>query len=248
MDILSIIGVLVGFSAVIGGNLMAGGELGSLINFHAFVIVVGGTLGATLLQFPPKVFMRSLHIFVWIIKPEKHQLPKQIAKIVNWSAMARKEGLLGLETLIDNEKDAFAKKGLQLLVDGNEPDVIRDCMEVELTTKEHLDIQAAKVFDAMGGYSPTIGIIGAVIGLIHVMQNLAKPELLGAGIATAFVATIYGVGLANLLFIPIANKLRAHIFRASQAREMIIEGISSIAEGENPRNIELKLSGFLLDK
>ena len=248
MDILSIIGVLVGFSAVIGGNLMAGGELDSLVNFHAFVIVIGGTLGATMLQFPPRVFFRSLNIMVWIIKPEKLQMNKQIDKVVRWSTIARKEGLLGLETVIDTEKDGFAKKGLQLLVDGNEPEVIRDCLEVELSTKEHLDMQAARVFDAMGGFSPTIGIIGAVIGLIHVMQNLAKPELLGAGIATAFVATIYGVGLANLLFIPVANKLKAHIFRMSQAREMVIEGISSIAEGENPRNIELKLSGFLLDK
>lgn len=248
MDILSIIGVLVGFSAIIGGNLMAGGELDSLINLHAFVIVIGGTLGATLLQFPPKVFLRGMQISVWILLPEKLQMSKQIEKIVHWSSMARKEGLLGLETVIDNERDGFAKKGLQLLVDGNEPEVIRDCLEVELATKEHLDMQAAKVFDAMGGYSPTIGIIGAVIGLIHVMQNLAKPELLGSGIATAFVATIYGVGLANLLFIPMANKLKAHIFRASQAREMVIEGISSIAEGENPRNIELKLSGFLLEK
>jgi chemotaxis protein MotA len=248
MDILSIIGVLLGFSAIIGGNMMAGGEIGSLVNLHAFVIVVGGTLGATLLQFPPKVFWRSLRISVWILKPEKLQLNKQIDKIVRWSTLARKEGLLGLETVIDTEKDGFSKKGLQLLVDGNEPEVIRDCMEVELNTKEHLDMQAARVFDAMGGYSPTIGIIGAVIGLIHVMQNLAKPELLGAGIATAFVATIYGVGLANLLFIPIANKLKSQIYRFSQAREMVIEGISSIAEGENPRNIELKLSGYLLDK
>lgn len=248
MDILSIIGVLLGFSAIIGGNLMGGGEIASLINLHAFVIVVGGTLGATLLQFPPKVFLRSVRILVWIFMPENLQLPKQIAKVVRWSSLARKEGLLGLETVIDGEKDSFAKKGLQLLVDGNEPEVIRNTLEVELTTKEHLDLQAAKVFDAMGGYSPTIGIIGAVIGLIHVMQNLAKPELLGSGIATAFVATIYGVGLANLLFIPIANKLKAHIFQASQAREMVIEGISSIAEGENPRNIELKLSGYMLEK
>jgi len=247
MDILSVIGILVGFSAIIGGNLMAGGELGSLMNLHAFVIVAGGTLGATLLQFPPKVFFRGLSISIWIIKPAKLQMNKQIEKIVRWSTIARKEGLLGLEAVIDGEKDGFAKKGLQLLVDGNEPEVIRDCLEVELSTKEHLDMQAAKVFDAMGGFSPTIGIIGAVIGLIHVMQNLAKPELLGAGIATAFVATIYGVGLANLLFIPVANKLKAHIFRESQAREMVIEGISSIAEGENPRNIELKLSGFLLE-
>lgn len=248
MDILSIIGVLIGFSAIIGGNLLGGGEIGALINFHAFIIVAGGTLGATLLQFPPNVFLRSLRILIWIFKPQDLKLKVQIDKIVRWSTLARKEGLLGLEAIIDKETDNFSKKGLQLLVDGNEPEIIRDCLDVELTTKENLDIQAARVFEAMGGYSPTIGIIGAVIGLIHVMQNLAKPELLGSGIATAFVATIYGVGLANLLFIPIANKLKAHIFQATQAREMLIEGISSIAEGENPRNIELKLSGYLLEK
>jgi len=248
MDILSIIGVLLGFSAIIGGNMMAGGEIGLLINVHAFVIVVGGTLGATLLQFPPKVFLRSLRILVWIVRPEKYQLHKQVDRIVSWSTLARKEGLLGLEAVIENERDSLSRKGLQLLVDGNEPEVIRDCLEVELGTRENLDLQAAKVFDAMGGYSPTIGIIGAVIGLIHVMQNLAKPELLGAGIATAFVATIYGVGLANLFFIPVANKLKSHVYRLSQAREMLIEGIASIAEGENPRNIELKLSGFLAEK
>ena len=248
MDILSIIGVVLGFSAIIGGNSLGGGDIGSLVNLHAFIIVVGGTLGATLLQFPPKVFLRSLHILIWIFRPQKLQLKLQIDKIVRWSTLARKEGLLGLETVIDKEKDGFCLKGLQLLVDGNEPEVIKDCLEVELSTKEHLDLQAARVFEAMGGYAPTVGIMGAVIGLIHVMQNLAKPELLGSGIATAFVATIYGVGLANLLFIPIANKLKAHIFQASQAREMVIEGISSIAEGENPRNIELKLSGFLTEK
>jgi chemotaxis protein MotA len=246
MDFLSIIGVLLGFSAIIGGNLLGGGEVSALINIHAMVIVVGGTLGATLLQFPPRVFFRSLRILIWIFKPQNFQLKKQIEKIVRWSALARKEGLLGLEAVIDMENDNFSRKGLQLLVDGSEPEVIRECLEVELSTKEHLDMQAAKVFEAMGGYSPTIGIIGAVIGLIHVMQHLANPELLGSGIATAFVATIYGVGLANLLFIPIAHKLKSHIFLASQAREMVIEGISSIAEGENPRNIELKLSGFLM--
>lgn len=245
MDFLSIIGVLLGFSAIIGGNLLGGGELASLINIHALVIVVGGTLGATLLQFPPKVFFRSLCILIWIFKPQNLQLNLQIDKIVHWSALARKEGLLGLESILDTESDNFAKKGLQLLVDGSEPEVIRDCLEVELTTKEHHDMQAAKVYEAMGGYAPTIGIIGAVIGLIHVMQHLSKPELLGNGIATAFVATIYGVGLANLLFIPIANKLKSQVLLASMAREMIIDGISSIAEGENPRNIELRLSGFL---
>lgn len=248
MDILSIIGVLTGFFAIIGGNSMGGGELASLINLHAGVIVIGGTLGATFLQFPPRVFARSLKILVWIVVPAKPNFEQHIAKVVRWSSLARKEGLLGLESIIDSERDLFARKGLQLLVDGNEPEVIRDCLELELGSSEHRDLQAAKVFDAMGGYAPTIGIIGAVIGLIHVMQNLAKPELLGHGIATAFVATIYGVGLANLLFIPIANKLRAHIYQASQARVLLIEGIAAIAEGENPRNIELKLSGFLQDQ
>jgi chemotaxis protein MotA len=165
--------------------------------------------------------------------------------VVKWSALARKEGLLGLEDVMDKEVDAFSLKGLQLLVDGNEPEIIRDCLDVELISREHFDMQAAKVFEAMGGYSPTIGIIAAVLGLIHVMQNLSDPSMLGAGIATAFVATIYGVGFANLLFLPMANKLKAIAHALSQEREMIAEGIASIAEGENPRNIELKLSGFL---
>jgi chemotaxis protein MotA len=152
---------------------------------------------------------------------------------------------LGLEVVVDRESDPFAKKGLQLLVDGNEPEVIRDCLDVELCTMEHAEMQAAKVYEAMGGYSPTIGIIGAVVGLIHVMQNLANPELLGAGIATAFVATIYGVGFANLLFLPISNKLKLEAYALVQTKEMMMEGIIAIAEGENPRNIELKLSGYL---
>ena len=174
-------------------------------------------------------------------------LKAQIKKILNWSTLARKEGLLGLESMVSKEKDTFAKKGLQLLVDGNEPEVIRECLEVELMTKETLDLQAAKVYDALGGYCPTFGIIGAVMGLIHVMQNLSDPKLLGAGIATAFVATIYGVGLANLLFLPIASKLKTNVQSNSHAREMLAEGIVAIAEGENPRNIELKLTGFLDD-
>jgi len=150
-----------------------------------------------------------------------------------------------LEAVVDKENDPFAKKGLQLLVDGNEPDVIRDCMDVEIATIEHKEMQAAKVYEAMGGYSPTIGIIGAVVGLIQVMQNLADPELLGAGIATAFVATIYGVGFANLLFLPVANKLKFQAYALIQEKEMVLEGIAAIAEGENPRNIELKLSGYI---
>lgn len=245
MDLLSLFGIIIGFSAITGGNFLEGGQLDALLNGPAMVIVLGGTVGATLLQFPPTIFHRALVITKWIVFPEKIFLKKQIKKILDWSTLARKEGLLGLENIVGKEKDSFAKKGLQLLVDGNEPEVIRSCLEVELSTKEQLDLQAAKVFQAMGGYAPTIGIIGAVLGLVHVMQNLSDPSLLGAGIATAFVATIYGVGFANLLFLPISSKLRSNIDAISHAREMMAEGIVAIAEGENPRNIELKLTGFL---
>ena len=134
---------------------------------------------------------------------------------------------------------------MQLLVDGSEPETIRSILEVELESREHFDLQAAKVYEAMGGYSPTIGIIGAVMGLIHVMQNLADPSKLGSGIATAFVATIYGVGLANLFLLPFGSKMKALAMKKSHYREMLIEGIVSIAEGENPRNIESKLQGYL---
>jgi chemotaxis protein MotA len=245
MDILSIIGVLVSVSTLLLGNLLGGGEIGSLVNVPALIIVFGGTIGATLLQFPPAVFIRSLEMFLWIFKPGKINLKAQISQIVGWSLQVRRKGLLSLEYLIDKEKDPFVKKGLQLLVDGNEPAVISDILELEMSVKENRDYQAARLYEAMGGYAPTIGILGAVMGLIHVMENLADPTLLGKGIATAFVATIYGVASANLIFLPIANKLKAHIFADNQAREMIAVGIAAIAMNENPRNIELKLDGYL---
>lgn len=245
MDPLTLFGVILGFGAILLGNFFDGGHLDSLINGPALIIVVGGTVGAALLQTTPVIFLHSLKILKRVLLPKKINLKADIAKIVDWSALARKEGLLGLETLISEEPDSFAKKGLQLLVDGNEPEVIREVMEVELAVKETKDLQAAKVLEAMGGYSPTIGIIGAVMGLIHVMQNLSDPSKLGSGIATAFVATIYGVGLANLLFLPIANKLKSQTKAITQSWELIIEGISGIAEGENPKNIETKLDGFL---
>jgi len=245
MGILSILGILLGFMAILGGNFLEGGELSALINLPALVIVLGGTLGAIFLHFPPTIIFHSLKVLVLIFNPRDFLLNEQIEKVVRWSALARKEGLLGLESIVDREADPFSKKGLQLLVDGNEPEVIRDCLEVELNSIEHKEIQAAKVYEAMGGYSPTIGIIGAVVGLIQVMQNLANPELLGAGIATAFVATIYGVGFANLLFLPISNKLKLEAYALLQSKELMLEGITAIAEGENPRNIELKLSGYL---
>lgn len=245
MDILTLLGLVIGFGAILVGNILEGGHTSSLIQFTAFLIVAGGTLGAVLLQTPVPVFLRSLRMVIWILLPPKVEQRQAIEKIIGWSNIARKEGLLGLEALVEAENDTFAKKGLQLLVDGSEPEAIRKILEVELDVKEHFDTQAAKVYEGMGGYSPTIGIIGAVMGLIHVMSNLSDPSKLGSGIAVAFVATIYGVGLANLVFLPVANKLKAIVHNQSQFREMVIEGIISIAEGENPRNIETKLEGYI---
>ena len=246
MDILTLTGILLALFAILGGNLLEGGHMSSLVQLTAFVIVAGGTLGAVMVQTPIRTFVRAMKISSWVIWPVKLQPEEAAEKIVNWSNIARREGLLGLEAIAEEEPDEFARKGLQLLVDGSEPEIIRSILEVEIDTREHQDTQAARVFDGMGGYSPTIGIIGAVMGLIHVMNNLADPSKLGSGIATAFVATIYGVGFANLLFLPMANKLKSQVHAQSQFREMIVEGVISIAEGENPRNIETKLQGYYL--
>lgn len=245
MDVLSVVGLLFGLLAILLGQYLEGGHIGTLINGPALLIVIGGTVGAVMVQSQLTVFMRSMRIFGWAFVPPKVNARKTVDKIVGWSSIARKEGLLGLESIEEDERDPFARKGLQLLIDGSEPESIRQILDVDIGTREHFDLQAAKVFESMGGYSPTIGIIGAVMGLIHVMGNLSDPSRLGSGIAVAFVATIYGVGAANLLFLPLANKLRNIIHEDTQHREMIVEGVASIAEGENPRNIETKLLGYL---
>ena len=245
MDVLSLIGITMAFVAIIGGNYLEGGHLGALANGPAALIVIGGTVGAALLQSPLSSFKRAMQILVWIIFPPRVDLPGGIDRVVNWSLTARKEGLLGLEGVADAEPDSYARKGLQLLVDGAEPEAIRSILEVDFYTQESRDINAAKVFESMGGYAPTIGIIGAVMGLIHVVGNLADPSRLGSGIAVAFVATIYGVASANLVLLPVASKLKSIAMRQSRYREMLLEGILSIAEGENPRSIELKLQGFM---
>ncbi len=244
MDILTIAGILLGVTAIIGGNALEGGEIESLMQETAFFIVFGGTVGAIMVQVPLSTFMHSLKIARWIFIPPKIGTEEAIEKIVGWSNIARKEGLLGLEALAEEEPDEFGRKGLQLLVDGTEPDVIRGILEVELDVKESRDTAAAKVYEGMGGYSPTIGIIGAVMGLIHVMNNLSDPSKLGSGIAVAFVATIYGVALANMFFLPMAAKLKTIVQEQSKYREMFVEGIVSISQGENPRNIEMRLQSY----
>ena len=233
LDFLSFLGILIAFLAIVGGNWLDGGHIDSLLNGPAMVIVIGGTVGAILLQTPINVFIHALRLTRRVFFPNFLDMRSTLNKLVEWSNIARKEGLLGLETIAEDEDDPFIRKGMQMLVDGNEPEVLRDAMEM------------AKVFEGMGGYSPTIGIIGAVMGLIHVMQNLADPSKLGSGIATAFVATIYGVALANLFLLPFAAKLKTQTQTITKYRELVIEGVVGIAEGDNPRNIEAKLKGFL---
>ena len=245
IDLLSLLGLILGVGAILVGQYLEGGHLSTLVNGPAALIVLGGTFGAVMVQSPMNVFLRGLRLFAWVFFPPRFHTEETIAQIVDWSNIARKEGLLGLEIVAEEEEDLFARKGLELLVDGSEPEVMRSIMELEIDAKEGFDTLSARIYEAMGGFSPTIGIIGAVMGLIHVMGNLSDPSKLGSGIAVAFVATIYGVGAANLIFIPVASKLKALVGNEVRYREMIVEGLVSIAEGENPRNIQRKLEGYL---
>lgn len=245
VDFLTIAGVSLSLLAVIGGNLLEGGHTDSLIQLTAFIIVFGGTMGAILVQTPLNVFVHAMKRFRWVFFPPKIERKEILKRVIDWSKIARKEGLLGLQQIADKETEKFAKKGLLLLVDGNEPDEIRKILEVEIDSSAVHEMSAAKVYEAMGGYSPTIGIIGAVLGLIHVMNNLSDPATLGPGIAVAFVATIYGVGMANFFFLPMSSKLKMLTSDQTQYQEMLVDGVVSIAEGENPRVIQSKLEGYL---
>ena len=245
MDKLSVIGIVLALIAVIGGAILKGAGAGALLSPAAFTIVIIGTLASIFVHTPPKTFFHGMKMAKWVIFPPVQQPELLIERIVGWSGTARKQGLLALEGDVENESDPFIKKGLQMLVDGAEPDMIRNILEVEVQTREHLDTQGAKVFEGMGIYAPTLGIIGAVMGLMAVLKNLADPSKLGHGIAAAFIATIYGIGSANLFFLPMAAKLKALIADQTRVREMVVEGLISISQGENPRNIEAKLRGFL---
>ena len=245
MDILSIAGLVLGLIAIVGGSVAKGAGLSALWNWAAFLIVIVGTLGAVLLQSGLPTVRRAVTIARWIVQPPPDVRRQLIRQVVDWSSTARKQGLLGLEAQVARQRDRFVAKGLQMLVDGVEPDTLRRMLEIDIEAEEHADLQAAKVFEAAGIYAPTLGIVGAVLGLMSVMQNLADPSKLGAGIAAAFTATIYGIASANCLFLPVANKLKTIIRHRTGDRELIIEGLVSIAHGENPRNIETRLSGFL---
>jgi chemotaxis protein MotA len=247
MELISIAGLLLGLLAIILGQVLEGGHIGSLVQPTAFLIVIGGTVGAVMLQSPWKTFRSGLKMAGWVFKPPVPSQQDIIAQVVAWSAVARKEGLLALESRIDPHPDPFVRKGLQLLVDGVEPERIRVVLEIDISAWEADLKRATKIWEAAGGYAPTVGILGAVMGLIHVMENLSDPSKLGAGIAVAFVATIYGVGSANLIFLPVAKKLQSTVGDLVAVREMIIDGLISIAHGENPRLIEARLQGYVVD-
>jgi len=238
MDIVSLAAIVLATVSVIGGSILKGAGVKALLSSAAFMIVVLGTIASVCLHTPASTLKRAMAIAKWVFMPPKSDPHQTIEQIVEWSNTARKQGLLALEASVDAQPDEFIKKGLQMLVDGA-------TLEVEIGAKEHHDLAAAKVFESAGIYAPTLGIIGAVMGLMAVMQNLADPSKLGAGIAAAFVATIYGIGFANLFLLPMANKLKAIIQARSRDQEMLVEGLVSIARGENPRNIEARLSGYL---
>lgn len=246
MDFNSVIGIVIALVAVFGAQALEGGNPGSLIQFTAFAMVLGGTLGAVLLQSPVRQFVLGMKMSRWVFVPPLLDAAALVEHIAIWSAAARKEGFLSLDLHIEGIDDPFVKKGLQLVVDGTEPLVLKRVLEVEIDTFDELHRQGAKVWEAAGGYAPTIGILGAVMGLIQVMENLSDPAHLGAGIAVAFVATIYGVGLANLAFLPIANKLKTLIARQVLMREMLVDGLVGIAKGENPRLIAGRLKGYVV--
>ncbi len=245
MDKISLVGLTVGIAAILAGQVLEGGHVASLLQPTAFLIVFGGTLGAVMLQSPWPVFRRGVAMGKWVFYPPVADMEKLIDQIGRWSHVARKEGLLALENQIPSVPDPFMRKGLQLLVDGTEPERLREVLEVEIDVWERQQRMATRVWESAGGYSPTIGILGAVMGLIHVMENLSDPAKLGAGIAVAFVATIYGVGAANLIFLPVARKLAAHIARLVALREMFVDGLVGIADGHNPRVIETRLQGYV---
>jgi chemotaxis protein MotA len=245
MDRVSIIGTILGFLVIIIGTVLKGSTVGALWNPAAFVIVFFGTLAALLVQNQGKVLKHALSMMRMVYRPPQHQPSDLISRIVGWSEISRRQGLLGLEPQIEAETDPFVSKGLQLLVDGGEPDAIRSVLEVDLDTREAIDLAGAKVYENAGIYSPTLGIIGAVMGLMAVMQNLADPSKLGHGIAAAFVATIYGVALANMFMLPMAARLKGLVSKQSQMREILIEGLVSIAQGDNPRQIESRLQGYV---
>jgi chemotaxis protein MotA len=243
-DLTTLLGVPIGIGMVLLGQVLEGGSAWSILQSTAAVIVFGGTLGAILVSFPFADVREAAAGFRRIFVDDAEAADATIASILRYAKVARKDGILALEDESADAKDPLLRKGLMLAVDGVNPKTLREMLEIDLAAGEERDLVPARVFESAGGYAPTIGILGAVLGLIHVMDNLSDPTKLGSGIAVAFVATVYGVGVANLLLLPIANKLRRRADEAARRRVLIFEGILAIQEGLNPRLIDQKLRGF----
>jgi chemotaxis protein MotA len=245
MDKASIGGVLLAIAGIVAGLLMEGGNIGQIVQPTAALIVFGGTMGAVLLQFPlgtvAAAFRRLGHVFA---APRKHN-DELIRLLIAFANKARRNGVVSLDADLQTIQDPFLKQTVMLAVDGTEPADLRKIMQVSLESSTENEERLPAVFESAGGFSPTVGILGAVLGLIQVMQHLDNIQEVGKGIAVAFVATIYGVGIANLFFIPMAGKMRLRIREDYLRREMMLEGVISILEGMNPRMLEVKLTGFL---
>ena len=245
LDLTSAMGVPIGLGFVLVGQMLEGGTLHSLLQSTAAVIVFGGTLGAVLLSSSLEDVKRAWRSLTGVFYDDENPADEVVLSMTRLATKARRDGIMSLEDEVDEIPDPFMRRGLMLAVDGTNPSTLRAMLEAESLSREELDEAPARVYEAAGGYAPTIGILGAVLGLIHVMENLSDPNKLGAGIAVAFVATVYGVGSANLIFLPIAAKLRGKAIRKAKRRELVMEGILAIQEGLNPRLIDQKLRGLL---
>lgn len=245
LDLLAILGILLALGAVFGGSLLEGMSWRGLADGPALLIVGGGTLGAVILQTPARQLLLAWRRLRWILAPPVADFAADIDRLSAWGQRIRREGMVCLEDVIAGQREPFLRAGLQLVADFTEAPALRRNLTLENDQRWYQDQAAAQVFRSMGGYAPTIGMLGAVLGLIHVMGHLDEPEQLGVGIATAFVATIYGVGLANLVFLPVAERLTALAERQWQRRALITEGLAAIVEGEHPKKLPALLQGYL---
>lgn len=245
MDKSSAIGVCVAAAGILGGLMLDGGNIGQILQPTAAMIVGGGTLGAVMLQFPLELVKEAAAQMKEVLFPKPCDTQALITRIVEYANKARKQGLIALDKELETMPEPFLRKAVMLAVDGVQPAELRATMECELAFRHEQEERVASLFDAAGGYAPTVGIMGAILGLIQVMQHLDQINEVGRGIAVAFVATIYGVALANLVLLPCAGKLRLRYRQGSLQREVMLEGVAGIIEGINPRMLQTKLSGFL---
>ncbi len=246
-DLATFAGLVIAVGGIVGGLILEGGELKDILQYTAALIVLGGTTGAVLVSTPLPVVRGALRQLVGVFFEKTVTPGSTIDEIITYATKARKNGIVSLEQDADAIQDPFLRKALNLAVDGTDLQEIRKMMELEIAMEEHRAEAEAKVFEAAGGYAPTIGIIGAVLGLIQVMKNLANIDEVGHGIAVAFVATVYGVGSANVFFLPAASKIRARAHKTTLIRELALEGVVGIVEGLNPKLIRSKLEAYARD-